>query len=361
MTLFDLIGTITDKYTGAGIDGVSVMVIDVNEVYYAITSAGGGKYGFANLPVGQFYIEFSKSGYVTQTWNVYPDVLPTFMFNCILVPVSPPPFELDVRVLDCDTGQPVSGATVEFTDGVVYSKATDAQGFAIFTELPPNTTFILKVYRTTYDSFQENYTTPPSGVCEYKQVNLCRQHLGTLSWSYTATSMVGGDWVEVFYNSCRPDGWCGIYICAAGRPCQNINYWQNENPYVWYKRNGVWIGAVGSYLKISGLSAGESVEIYGLMQPPTTYRRVDVTVKNKGGRYNFGMNLKIYQVISPILSGCDATGSGLIYETQKTYFTLESGQTTTVSYEIPLQYAKGYIIAKVYDDGNCLDGDFAYF
>jgi len=268
---------------------------------------------------------------------------------------------VDVRVLDCDTNQPVSGATVEFTDGVIiYRKATDAQGFALFTELPPNTTFTMKVYKVTYDGLQESFTTPSQGSYVYKQVNLCKQRLGNVYWSFTTRSI--GDWVQVLGPDCRYDGLCAIVIYYPYGAGATIHYWYNENPYIWYFFNGIPQGQITSNTTINIPIPGTLFEIKGLTQLPT-YKRIEVTVKNNGDEHKFGLNLQIFQIISPILTGCDTTGSGLIAQTDKTYFTLAPNEVRTLDFSMPIpsQYTHAYVVAKVWDNGNCLDGDFAYF
>jgi hypothetical protein len=115
-------------YNESGVSGALVEVSGAGSDWASITDEGNGHYNLSVVPLGlrdqSLYVSFSKQGYQTQTHALSFLVDKVPMRVIPLTPLSAPEYQqltIEVKVVESDTDNPVSGANVSLkieTQGV---------------------------------------------------------------------------------------------------------------------------------------------------------------------------------------------------------------------------------------------------
>ena len=94
----NLEGTITDSQTSQPVSGVNVTISPGNSSY---TTGADGKYSFSGLNQGDYTVQASKSGYVTNTKEVAVFAGDTRKWDIVITPLVP---ILSVNLTSLDFG-----------------------------------------------------------------------------------------------------------------------------------------------------------------------------------------------------------------------------------------------------------------
>jgi len=166
-----LTGSIVEEANGQAIEGASIEITNIaTGTSYNTQSNSQGSYQFVNLPIGNYTVEVSKTGHITQTFeNVEIDNEAIVLLNFQLVSV----ISLSGLISDAQNSNMLEGAVVLLT-GANFSEqiTTDETGVYEFNNLAAGTyniTVIKDGYQTQnrylnlsgHDNFQENFALIP--------------------------------------------------------------------------------------------------------------------------------------------------------------------------------------------------------
>ncbi len=139
----NLYGKVTNAETGEAIPGVLVS-LNVMEAYTDAT----GNYAFADLDPSTYSLFFQKGGYEEIEMADITLLEGNNVLDVSLTPIPPPVANLYGKVIDAETGSPLSGVKITIDGLVTY---TDASGNYVFTGLAPGS------YTITFE--KEGYET----------------------------------------------------------------------------------------------------------------------------------------------------------------------------------------------------------
>ncbi len=143
-------GVVTNANTNAAINNVSIQVQGMTSAN--TTSGFDGNYITGMAGNGTFTVTVSASGYISQTFTVTFVNGVTQTLNVALVPNIP--FSASGTVTDAQTGLPINGAPIFFTDGITNYTAT-ANASGVYTiSLPGTGTYTCYAGKWGYQTLQ---------------------------------------------------------------------------------------------------------------------------------------------------------------------------------------------------------------
>lgn len=144
-TTGDVYGTVQDAKTGNPLDNCSVVL---NPSGLSTTTGSNGSFRFANVEGGEYSLQASRSGYITNSTNV--TVVPGSDVRADLLLTDEASTKGRIRgaVVDADTQMPLSGCLVILSPGN-QSKVTDEWGAFYFENLTPGE-YSIRVTRDKY-------------------------------------------------------------------------------------------------------------------------------------------------------------------------------------------------------------------
>ena len=140
-------GTVQDAKTGNPLDNCSVLL---NPLGLSTTTGSNGSFYFASIEGGEYSIQTSKSGYITDSKNI--TVIPDKdnRVDFLLIDETSTKGSIRGKVVDADTQMAIVGCSVILSPGN-QSKVTDECGEFLFDNLAPGTYSI----RVTKDKYLE--------------------------------------------------------------------------------------------------------------------------------------------------------------------------------------------------------------